>query len=488
MGVSNLIVAFTHKSFGIGAKGGIPWNIPEDRAHFRKVTMGHVCVMGRRTFESLGSQPLVGRFNIVVTEKSDSALQAQNLTFVRPQLLDTHTNLIHGTDETIFICGGTKLYEKYIGTAERIYATIVEKEFPDMDTFFPVYSGLGKYYIEEAGPRLWSNNEKCFYRMITYRLGCGSSERGYIDLVRDILTSCKARPDRTGVGTLSVFGRQLRFDVSKTIPVLTTRSLGIKTIVRELLWFLRGSCDSKELERDGVHIWAGNTSRAFLDARGLQHYAEGETGPLYGWSLRRFGAPYKIPPDEKDGCLLSWMNKRKSEHGDVYRPDGFDQLEALVAGLITDPFSRRHLMTTFNPSVVEQCVLAPCHGIAIQFYVEESKDEGQPMLLSCHVYCRSSDTFLGLPFNIASYAILLHLIAKRCGYAPKELVMSTGDTHIYSNHVKQAWTQINREPLPAPRLIIADAAAKKDWSQLTVDDFEIVGYLSHPPIKAEMAV
>jgi thymidylate synthase len=176
---------------------------------------------------------------------------------------------------------------------------------------------------------------------------------------------------------------------------------------------------------------------------------------------------------------------------------GYDQLEALVAGIRKDPFSRRHLMTTFNPAVVDKCVLAPCHGIAIQFYVEEVSWYSAPgdtvFDLSCHVYCRSSDSFLGLPFNIASYAVLTALIAKKCGFGntsfrPKELIVSTGDTHIYSNHVTQAWTQVGRSIFPSPLLFVSDAVASKDWSEITIDDFDVAGYLCHPAIKAEMAI
>ena len=499
----SIVVSFCSKSFGTGAGGKIPWNIPEERKNLADLTKGHVVVMGRRTFEDFGSRPLDGRFNVVVSGSAGLAgLEQQNMAIVRPELLDMRSEIIHG-DERIFVVGGARLYEKYLGVAERVYATVIEKEFDGLDTFFPVLAHDGvfgrMYKIAEAGPRRWSETEGCFYRVVVYKkiesgggLGGGGGglglvgEQGFLDLAREILGQPAARPDRTGVGTLSVFARQLRFDVSDTVPVLTTRALGVKTIVRELLWFLRGSCDSKELEREGVRIWAGNTSREFLDQRGLAHYAEGETGPLYGWSLRRFGAAYKgsIAEGEEAGC---WGKaKRKSEHGQGVK--GLDQLEELVAGLKADPFSRRHLMTTFNPGVVDQCVLAPCHGIAIQFYVEKVAGQGEEFQLSCHVYCRSSDTFLGLPFNIASYGILLHLVAKRCGWRPKELVISTGDTHIYANHVVQAWTQVNRLPLPMPKLIISEAAAKKDWSELSVDDFDFAGYLSHPMIRAEMAV
>ena len=488
----SMVVAFCHKSFGIGASGTIPWNIPEDRARFKNLTMGKTVVMGRRTFESLGSQPLVGRFNVVLTSVEKDCDSDMNLCYTKNCIM---SDAFSG--DAVYVIGGTRLYRQYMGKAERIYATVVEKEFAGLDTFFPT-SGFGAYRIEVAGPRTWSESEQCFYRFITYRLRSarGAGEEVFIDLETDILSHGSARPDRTGVGTLSLFGRQLRFDISESIPVITTRALGIKTVIRELLWFLRGSCDSKELERDGVRIWAGNTSRAFLDARGLTSYAEGETGPLYGHALRRFGAPYCFKGAggavAAVGCCFGTkdVNNRQAV-------EPFDQLEALIAGIKADPFSRRHLMTTFNPGVVDQCVLAPCHGIAIQFYVDEIADDGEEKItrgLSCHVYCRSSDTFLGLPFNIASYAILVYLVAARCSvgtavcYVPNELFISTGDAHVYANHVTQAWTQIGREPLPPPKLVVSEAAAEKDWANLTVDDFEIIGYLSHPAIVAEMAV
>jgi thymidylate synthase len=311
-------------------------------------------------------------------------------------------------------------------------------------------------------------------------------EQGFLDLAREILGQPAARPDRTGVGTLSVFARQLRFDVSDTVPVLTTRALGVKTIVRELLWFLRGSCDSKELEREGVRIWAGNTSREFLDQRGLAHYAEGETGPLYGWSLRCFGAAYKGSKGEGEdsGCWGMGKAKRKSEHGQGIK--GYDQLEELVAGLKNDPFSRRHLMTTFNPGVVDQCVLAPCHGIAIQFYVEKAAGQGEEFQLSCHVYCRSSDTFLGLPFNIASYALLTHMVAQTSGLEVGDFVHSFGDAHLYLNHLEQAQLQLSREIRPLPQLKLnPDVRSVFDF---TFEDVAIEGYDPHPLIRAPVAV
>ena len=163
-------------------------------------------------------------------------------------------------------------------------------------------------------------------------------------------------------------------------------------------------------------------------------------------------------------------------------------MSELVKGLVSDPFSRRHLITTFDPAATDKCALMPCHGIAIQFYVGHALTASTKKTLSCHVYCRSSDTFLGLGFNIASYAVLTYIIAKKVDMDPAELIISTGDTHIYLNHVDQVREQLDRPPLPFPKLSVADEVRDLDWSELTIDHFDVVGYISHPAIKAPMAV
>lgn len=455
--MSSIVVAFTHKSFGIGKNGSIPWNIREDRGHFAKLTKGHVVIMGRNTFESIGNQPLSERFNIVVTSKKYEDFVYHNLFFC-----NDIENAKHFKSEEVFYIGGTSVYQYALDHVDTIYATVIEKEY-DCDVFFPT-KGLEKFEICEYSPRQFSEKEQCYYRFIVYKRskqGVVPQEQSYINLLRDIIDNGEERPDRTGVGTKAVFARQLRFDLSNnSMPVLTTKQLAWKTVLKELLWFLKGDCDSKTLEKQGVKIWTGNTSREFLDKRGLTHYKEGDMGPLYSHSIRHFGARY-------EGCDKDYTGR------------GFDQLAHIINELKTDPYSRRHLMTTFNPSVVHECVLMPCHGIAIQFYVSTNKK------LSCHVYCRSSDVFLGLSFNIASYAFLTHIIAKKTGLESHELVISTGDTHLYANHIEQAKEQIQRNILPSPVLnILRD----REFEEMDIDDFELVGYLHNKPIVAPMAV
>ena len=461
-----IITAFTNKSFGIGKNNKLPWSLPEDMHRFSKITTENTVVMGKNTWLSLNQTALKGRFNIVVTsEDGDGQVDNPNVVYIKKETLENIEDVINYGD--IFIIGGSHLYREFVGRADTILATVIDQQF-DCDTFFPT-ENLHKYDIQSSSPQLYSASSNLSYRFVTYKLRKDNErhqEYQYLDLMSSILSKGEARPDRTGVGTLALFGTQMRFDIEHSVPFITTKYLAWKMVIYELLWFLSGSCDSRILEKKGVNIWKGNSSREFLDSVGLQNYVEGDVGPLYSHSMRSFGAEYT-------GCETDYTNK------------GFDQLKHVINTLKTDPYSRRHLMTTFNPAVVDQCALMPCHGIAIQFYV--SGDEEYPYL-SCHVYCRSSDTFLGLPFNIASYSILTYLIAKMVGMRPKDLIISTGDTHIYANHIEQVRAQLTRNPLPFPKLTVSDQVKNKDISQVTIDDFQLDGYLFHPSIKAPMAI
>jgi thymidylate synthase len=468
-----MIVAFSsapRTSFAIGKCNTIPWNIPDDMRRFRLLTEGHVVVMGRATFESMGSKPLPNRINYVITshgediEVHDSNLKVGTLENV------VHWLIQNEQKKQIWIIGGEHVYEYFAPYAHSIFTTHVEKEVPGADTFFPI-DKLNTFEIEAFGEREFSKEENCWFRYITYK-NCFRTanyhEDIYLGLIKDILRNGTLRPDRTQVGTLSVFSRQIRFDISKNVPFLTTKQLAWRSVLKELVWFLRGSTDSKELEEQGVNIWKGNTSREFLDKRGLAHYREGDLGPMYFYQIYHWGAPY-------EGCDADYKGK------------GYDQMATLLKGLTEDPYSRRHMLTTYNPAVVGESVLAPCHGVSIMFYVETSENCTLPEL-SCHVVIRSSDVALGLPFNIASYTALTYVIAKKVGMVPKDLVISTGDTHIYNNVCAQLRLQLARSSLPSPVLIVSDAVIQKSIQDVTLEDFELIGYMSHPPIKMEMAV
>ena len=263
-------------------------------------------------------------------------------------------------------------------------------------------------------------------------------ERQYLNLLEDILANGVERGDRTGVGTLGVFGRQMRFDLAKGFPLLTTKKLHRKSIILELLWFLRGDTNVRWLQDRGVSIW-----NEWADA-------EGELGPVYGKQWRSWTAP--------DGRVI-------------------DQIAAVVEGLKANPNSRRHIVSAWNPADVDDMALPPCHCL-FQFFVADGR-------LSCQLYQRSADVFLGVPFNIASYALLTLMMAQVTGYAPGEFVHTLGDAHLYLNHVEQARLQLAREPLPFPQMKIAP---KSDLFAFDYEDFQLEGYRAHPSISAPIAV
>jgi thymidylate synthase len=263
-------------------------------------------------------------------------------------------------------------------------------------------------------------------------------ERQYLDLLADLLASGVERKDRTGVGTLGLFGRQIRFDLAQGFPLLTTKKLHLKSIVLELLWFLRGETNVRWLQERGVKIW--------------DEWADenGELGPVYGKQWRSWATP--------DGRTI-------------------DQISKVVDAIRTNPASRRHIVSAWNPADVEEMALPPCHCL-FQFHVAEGR-------LSCQLYQRSADIFLGVPFNIASYALLTMMVAQVTGLQPGEFVHTFGDVHLYLNHVDQAKQQLAREPFPFPTMHIAP---KTDLFGFDYEDFRLEGYQAHPHIKAEVAV
>lgn len=292
-------------------------------------------------------------------------------------------------------------------------------------------------------------------------------EQVYLELLHKILKEGKVRDDRTGTGTISTFGQQMRFDISNSIPVLTTKFVPWKSCIKELLWFLKGQTDVTLLQKQGVKIWDGNSTREFLDSRGLTHLPEWDIGPAYGFQWRHSGAQYKTCKDD-------------------YTGQGFDQINFIINELRTNPMSRRLYMTAWNPSFLDQMALPPCH-LSAQFYVEI--DDAGDKHLSCQMYQRSVDTFLGCPWNIMSYAVLTYILAEMCDMKPKELIMCLGDTHIYSNHVLQVEEQLSRTPYPFPKLVLNKRLKTlESVDELTMDDFELVNYKYHPAIKATMAV
>ena len=279
----------------------------------------------------------------------------------------------------------------------------------------------------------------------------------YHDLLEDILKNGESRDDRTGVGTISVFGRQLRFDLDSSFPAITTKKLAWKACVGELLWFLEGSRDERRLaeithgSKEGkVTIWTPNALAPYWQPKAK---FEGDLGKVYGVQWRKWEGPRWGAPT--------------------------DQVKKVIESLKSDPYGRRHIISSWNVGELDEMALPPCHVMS-QYYVSKDKK------LSCHMYQRSVDVFLGLPFNIASYALLTHMLAQVCDLSVGELIISTGDTHIYKDHIDQVNEQLRREAYPQPTLWLNPEV--KNIDRFKMDDIKLNNYQSHDSIKAKMAV
>ncbi len=289
------------------------------------------------------------------------------------------------------------------------------------------------------------------------------TEQVYLDLLRDVLDNGVSRDDRTGTGTRSVFGRQIRFDLSKGFPLLTTKKVFLRGIIEELLWFLRGSTNAKELEDLNVNIW-----------RGWGDPETRELGPVYGKQWRKWTSPINFGPDEQGVVRTDpWSETSEAKTGVVQ----VDQIAELVERLNRDPNSRRHMVVAWNPGEIEHMALPPCHCL-FQFYVANGR-------LSCQLYQRSADIFLGVPFNIASYALLTIMLAQQCNLEVGDFVHTFGDVHLYDNHEAQAREQLSRDIRTPPVMTVAQAP---DIFSYGISDFVLSEYDPHPAIKAEVAI
>jgi thymidylate synthase len=304
-------------------------------------------------------------------------------------------------------------------------------------------------------------------------------EQQYLDALRDVLATGTRREDRTGVGTIGKFGMQQRYDLAQGFPAITTKKLAWKACVGELLWFIEGSGNERRLAElthgtaEGkVTIWTPNALAPYWKPKAKYN---GDLGRVYGVQWRHWRT---VKPREVGGTY-------KDDFGSTYRREGsdievkeVDQLRNLIDGIKADPYGRRHILSAWNPGELDSMALPPCHCFA-QFYVADGK-------LSCQMYQRSCDMFLGVPFNIASYSLLTHMLAQVCGLGVGEFVHVLGDAHIYLDHVEQVKEQLQRELFPAPQLWLNPEIT--DITKFTMADIRLEGYQSHDPIKAKMAV
>lgn len=473
---------------GIGKSGKIPWNIPSDIKYFQSVTESYcthegvnVVIMGKNTWESISAKhkPLSDRVNIVVStsyEKnyndiSDLILHGlpygvskeiivNNVTsaFDAVQQLQKHMNI-----DNVFIIGGKRLYDMVFDNPNMItgqlHVTRIKGKF-DTDTKV----NFNEYFFDE----IRKQELPCGNGNISiYKPKENLEEMSYLKILNKIITMGDFRPTRNA-NTRSCFATSLTFDLNKSFPLLTTKKMFLRGIFEELKFFLLGQTDTKILEQKKVNIWKGNTTRQFLDSVGLHHLQEGDMGPLYGFQLRHYGGEYHGCNYDHSGC-------------------GYDQFANVLNLLKTDKYSRRIMMTTFNPAQISQGPLPPCHGIVIQFGVENGNK------LSCHMYQRSADFFLGVPFNIASYGLLVHIICELINndlsysgekFVPGMLTMSFGDYHVYEQHIEVVKEQIERIPYSFPQVTINKKITKIE--DLNFEDISVINYKSHESLKADM--
>jgi thymidylate synthase len=451
----NVILA-TDNFHCMGVNNGLPWDFEMDMKHFSNMTkttnvFGHknILIMGRRTWQSMGGAVLPNRINYVITSQ-DLPPQPGTLFFK-----DFYSAYLQASESKgdVWVVGGSKVYDCALRfwACDKIYLTLINAKFCSGSDQV-IHFDTTKY------PITWTDEIECNdlnkldnkeYKL-TFKKGhvAHGVEAQYLHILHDLTTSGEERETRNGV-TRSKFGKTISWDLSNGFPLLTTKKVFWKGIVEELLFFIRGDTDTTKLSAKGVKIWEPNTSREFLDKIGLTSYPVGNMGPMYGYQWRR------------------------------YNGSDVDQLKKVIQEIKSDPHSRRILMTDFNPLQAHLGVLYPCHSIILQFYVENNR-------LSCSMYARSQDVLLGTPFNIASTSLLVHIIAQLTNLKPGKVNLIMGDYHIYKVHYEQVLTQLARTPYDLPKLEMKSFETLEQVEESVLEDYKILDYQSHPPIKAQM--
>lgn len=446
----SLILAMT-PSGGIGLNGKLPWHCKAELALFKRITDNSIVIVGYTTYKSL---PKLPNRTIFVVSRTFKHTDDEGIFIC--ESLEEAINATSRVEQKVFIIGGASIYNQMFtlhrNRIDTIYLSIMNIEYKH-DAWARVDQKhlLSNFIITEKTQ---------FDEFVHYVLKKHDNvETQYRDLIREVQTTGGVRTTRNGY-TQGVFGKTLVFDLRDGFPLLTTKRMYTRGIIEELLFFIRGDTDTKLLEKKKVNIWSKNTSREWLDANGKSRLKDGLMGPMYGAQWRHFGGDY----DNETGRMIG----------------GKDQFEYLLHNLKMDPHSRRHLMTTYNPSSAESGVLYPCHSLILQFYIDGE-------FLDAYCYNRSSDIFLGLPFNIASTALLVHLIAKLVKKTGRRITLALGDAHLYAEHAIAVNTQLSRIPYKLPQIRIEKSIETiADLEKLEYSDFIITDYNYHPSIEAPM--
>ena len=473
------LIACVNKKGLLGQENDLYSTSSNDLHYFSQVTKGHnhpkenIIIMGYNTWLSLPKKPLKDRFTIVVTRNHKDDLHGICHVDSLEKAFSHSEKILHGFGE-VFVIGGAMIYEQcvnqYSDTLNKMYITAIDDEWigDDNSKYFFYNHLLGNMSlinnrVETANTRIYDPITKEYIvkildlQFMVYQKNdmINHGEYEYLHNLETVMKEGRDYESRNGI-VKSLFGTKMVFDL-ESFPLLTSKKMGYKTILRELLWFIKGSTDNQELNGKHVHIWDGNASREFLESRGLS-YEQDDLGPIYGFQWRHFGADYK-------GRYYN------------YEGEGVDQLKWLINEIKQNPSSRRLILSAWNVRDLDKMALPPCH-ILSQFYVDQ-----QAGTLSCQLYQRSGDMFLGVPFNIASYSFLTYILAKLTGYKPGKLHHILGDTHVYEEHYTSVRLQLKRVPKQFPKLIISDDLTDIDTiteDMFTIDNYECYSRLSAP--------
>ena len=477
-----VIISCLNFNRAIGHKNKLLYHLKNEMKHFKQTTYHlndihkqNAVLMGRKTFLSMGSKPLKDRQNIIISKNSEHFLKThkKNKSILLFNEIDKSIDYCkkQGNIETLYVIGGQGIYQYFIDNhlADAFILSEITHPINNFgDVFFPSmdsrYKLVGSTKHKETD--VFCNVSETIFPYVEYEINryentnkkpfiLNTCENAYLKALKEVLYKGNIRNTRNS-NTISTFGLRMEFNnIHDHFPLLTTKKMYWKAIKEELLWFIGADTNSKHLEEKRVHIWKGNSSREYLDNNGFQTYKEGECGPIYGFQWRHFNGDYS---------------------GDTTNT-GVDQLQKCIDLIRTDPYSRRIFMSAWNPCQLDEMVLPPCH-VSYQFYVTNENT------LDCQMYQRSGDLFLGVPFNIASTALLTSMIANITGYKAGKIVIVIGDAHIYENHIEQVNEQLTREPYGFPRLYIKEGRTNID--DFKSEDFELVSYYSHAGIKASM--
>lgn len=442
---------------GIARDGVIPWRYKDDLEFFKNTTLNGVIIMGRKTFLSIG-RALRDRVNCVITNDTEFEYVYDGIhTFTNPWDCVKYCLTQH-KDKKLFVIGGKSIYEWFDQNrlVSEYYHTVIYASY-ECDLYYNPKNGYSRNAYD-------TNIIKQSDDYHIEHTVCINAEEQNMLFVMNELIQLPVREDRTGTGTHSGFGPQFVFNLQhRTFPLMTTRKMFFKGIFEELMMYLRGQTDSKLLEAKGVPVWSANTSRDFLDKRGLTDLPEGDMGHSYGFSFRHFGAQYK-------DCHTDYTNQ------------GFDQLQYIIDELKNNPFSRRLIISLWEPNHMHRAALPPCL-YNYQFYVRE---DNTTKYLSCMMTQRSSDFAVAGGWNVATGALLVYLLAYYTNMEPDQLIWNVGDIHIYHNLVDQVREQIERTPYMYPKIELINMP--DNITQVERKNITLYGYRSHPAIKLIMSV